>query len=1085
MLKFCRYAVKFFVSAMAIVTIAMLLFIWRVSNGPVELDGYSPLLRNVLIEQGIGQNILFDRSILTWRSADNNPTGNSSFEVRLLNINIDNPETGLALNIPQAGMQFSPTAIFRGVLAPTFVEFSGLELDVQVPADAWSGEPFDQDAFIASMRAYLNEFNNSPDLVPRLTKQILAPPSTLSSTGYLQQLTLDQTRINLTDQLSGDVWQIPDAVLDIKRIDDGLSLLLEGVIDFEDENDIPLHMSIQYSIPQERATTQIRFSNFIPRQVAGEVEGLAALSNLDIPVAGIIDFYVDKNFDLPVFDFEIDVGEGWINPADLYNTPIKIDEALLSGQFLAATDGLEIDEFFLQFDGAEVSAEGTISSMRSNPDIVLTAEVGDMPLTNLAVYWPPELLRNARNWIENNITGGTITTGNIDVNIKPEMWALDQLPDDSFIFNFDITEGTTHYLKPMPLLVNLEGSATLRLNHFLLLIDTADIDNVRVENAVLNFNDIAMRGQSVADFEIPLSGRVEEILKVIDHQPLGYPSQYGVKQDSVLGDAQTHLKLNFPLISGLTFAQVDFDVQADIENLAIPQVTDDLTISEGTMALSVNRQGIISTGDIVLNGIDFSAEWTEDFTKEKEFPTSYTIAGDIEGGEWNNLSLPFEEYVDGPAAATLTLLGQGSALKTGTGNFELSNTEITFEPLGWVKELEKPATTDYTLRFDGTGTINVNDIAFKSDNMTSGLQLVYDGERTSRLYIQDLKMLDEEGTLLHDFSGLFEWDDPNRLYQVSIKGERFDAIPIMDIVLNPVKEGEEADLPDFNLAGSVANVTMYNAVEMQETTVLTGYLNNEVIDFGYSGKWNEDRNLSIIIATVEDPSAPQKLTFETNDAGQALRSLDFFTSGDQGDLLIVADMERLEKGYSIVGDITAGNFSVANSPAFSELLKEKEFAKAQEELEANGLSFESFESEFTQYDDVMTFVSGSAKGPTLGVTIDGYVDQKFDEVSLGGTIIPAYGLNSLLSNIPLLGTLLAGGRGEGVFAATYNMQGSIEDPDVNINPLMALAPGIFRKIFGAIGSGGDEPTAREEAEQIEDEQAAAADVSKGSPPPPE
>ena len=44
------------------------------------------------------------------------------------------------------------------------------------------------------------------------------------------------------------------------------------------------------------------------------------------------------------------------------------------------------------------------------------------------------------------------------------------------------------------------------------------------------------------------------------------------------------------------------------------------------------------------------------------------------------------------------------------------------------------------------------------------------------------------------------------------------------------------------------------------------------------------------------------------------------------------------------------------------------------------------------------------------------------------------------------------------------MKGTIDEPEVSINPLMALAPGIFRKIFGAIGGSDSSPTAREEAE---------------------
>ena len=545
-----------------------------------------------------------------------------------------------------------------------------------------------------------------------------------------------------------------------------------------------------------------------------------------------------------------------------------------------------------------------------------------------------------------------------------------------------------------------------------------------------------------------------------------------------MGDAQSLLTLDFPLIKELKMKDVIFDVQSDVSSLNIPVLSDNLAISDGDMKLSVNREGINSNGSIILNDVEFAAEWQEDFTKTKEFPTTYILSGDIEGAQWDNLFLPFEPYVDGAAHANLTLHGRGSGLKTGAGNFDLKDTTVEFEPLGWVKEKTNSADTEFTLRFDDNGIINVNDIKFKSDNMNSELSLIYDGERASRLYIKSLLMAD------NDFTGLFEWDPKAGLYDVSIKGDRFNAQPMMDIVFAPHVEGDEADLPNFNLSGSVGNVSMYNDVLMQDTTILTGYNDNKVVDFGYSGNWDEDKNMSILIASMdEDLTIPQKLTLKTNDAGRALRSLDFFTSGDKGDLLVTADMKPMEKGYSLKGTIEAGHFNVANSKAFSELLKEKEFAKAQEELEENGLSFASFKSEFTQYDEVLTIISGSATGPSIGVTLDGYIDSKFDEISLGGTIIPAYGLNSLLSNIPLIGTILAGGKGEGVFAATFNMTGTVEDPNVSINPLMALAPGIFRKIFGAIGGGGsNEPTAREEAEEIEQTEKNIEDPVEATPP---
>jgi hypothetical protein len=49
--------------------------------------------------------------------------------------------------------------------------------------------------------------------------------------------------------------------------------------------------------------------------------------------------------------------------------------------------------------------------------------------------------------------------------------------------------------------------------------------------------------------------------------------------------------------------------------------------------------------------------------------------------------------------------------------------------------------------------------------------------------------------------------------------------------------------------------------------------------------------------------------------------------------------------------------------------------------------------------------------------------------------------------IPLLGPLLTGPRGEGIFGITFAIQGSMARPQVIVNPLALLTPGIFREIF--------------------------------------
>jgi uncharacterized protein YhdP len=91
-------------------------------------------------------------------------------------------------------------------------------------------------------------------------------------------------------------------------------------------------------------------------------------------------------------------------------------------------------------------------------------------------------------------------------------------------------------------------------------------------------------------------------------------------------------------------------------------------------------------------------------------------------------------------------------------------------------------------------------------------------------------------------------------------------------------------------------------------------------------------------------------------------------------------------------------------------------------------------------------------GPMLGATMRGIVDFKAQTVDLGGTYVPLYGLNSALGSIPILGRVLVGRQGEGVVGITFAIKGRLDDPQVLVNPMSVMTPGIFRQIFEFTGS---------------------------------
>ena len=132
-------------------------------------------------------------------------------------------------------------------------------------------------------------------------------------------------------------------------------------------------------------------------------------------------------------------------------------------------------------------------------------------------------------------------------------------------------------------------------------------------------------------------------------------------------------------------------------------------------------------------------------------------------------------------------------------------------------------------------------------------------------------------------------------------------------------------------------------------------------------------------------------------------------------------------------------------------------------LGGSGITVDKLDVPFSSKNEVISIKDSIFSGPAVGGTIDGYVDRPNNQVALKGAIAPAYGINSIVSNIPLLGDVLASKKGEGIIGvATYSATGNADEPNISVNPLSALAPGILRRIFqGPMPNAANAPTNRE------------------------
>ena len=83
--------------------------------------------------------------------------------------------------------------------------------------------------------------------------------------------------------------------------------------------------------------------------------------------------------------------------------------------------------------------------------------------------------------------------------------------------------------------------------------------------------------------------------------------------------------------------------------------------------------------------------------------------------------------------------------------------------------------------------------------------------------------------------------------------------------------------------------------------------------------------------------------------------------------------------------------------------------------------FDGLEANVTKKGDRIQIKNGRTSGQSIGLTTQGFVDLGQDTARLGGVVVPAFALNNLLSNVPLLGPLLTGGKDGGLFAISYQL----------------------------------------------------------------
>jgi hypothetical protein len=206
---------------------------------------------------------------------------------------------------------------------------------------------------------------------------------------------------------------------------------------------------------------------------------------------------------------------------------------------------------------------------------------------------------------------------------------------------------------------------------------------------------------------------------------------------------------------------------------------------------------------------------------------------------------------------------------------------------------------------------------------------------------------------------------------------------------------------------------------------------------------------------LETSGGARAIKAEARDAGAAFRLIGFYPNVDGGEASLEVNLDSGGPGTKS-GTLWARDFTVLGDQVVNDVLTDPNsqavLGTEKQRPQRSRIDFKQLRAPFSVGGGKFRLQDAYMNGPQLGATMRGTVDFKAQTVDLGGTYVPLYGLNSAFRNIPILGPVLTGRQGEGLVGITFAIKGNLQDPQVLVNPISVMTPGIFRQIFEFSGS---------------------------------
>lgn len=1007
-------------------------------QGPIGVDFITPYLTQELSREG-PVTLEIDRTELAWVGFG------TPIDIRVKGVEAHGASGALLAAVPEMRLGLSVPALLRGRVAPTRIDLVEPSLYAERTADG-------------GFRLDIGSDSSDPEAGARiladLIDQMRRPPDPEATMGALRDLRITRGKLVVANLATETAWQVPRLDMRLRRDVRGVRGTASADIDMGAKIN-QIAAEVTWRAEDGAITLRSGMADIVPAEFAEIAPVLHPLRALDVTLAGTI--MLELKSDLTPVNLVLGLtgGKGTLSLPDQLPEPLAFERVELHGTLDDAGRHLELTRFNLDMAGpADLTISGSARQRDKNIELALTTEITGLPMADLHRYWPKGVKDNTRDWMVGNLADGTFDrtvfklegSGPVD---DPGAFHVASMQGEFALSGF-----TVHYRRPLPPVTNVAATATFDGKSFDIAVKDGALLDMKAGPGMIRILGLDTENDHRIDIRVALEGPLSSALTVLDHPPLGYAAKVNLVPEKASGQAKAELHFAFPLVAALTMDMVQLDGKASLTGVAVPDIVADIDATEGVLELAVTGHDLNMTGTALLNGVPAQVEWLENFPADAPIGTQVRVRGRVDDEQRRRFRLDFPDWLNGPAGVDMVYTSERTPegrQQTIQADIDITPSVLRIDVMKWKKEADKPGQGRVTVKFKDGKPILIPAFVVTTEELAAigSMELRAADYGLSHLLLTQFKLGDSDARI-----DIRDTDGKGGL-AIDVKGDSFDVRPFRGknkgpdgrvIPPDPVEEAKpKTPLSiSFDLGRAVMGddgKEIRQAKGRMERDTNIWYRTDLDAQVGENG--------FLRVRYAPDPADGRILTLvaETDDAGATLRGLDIISQIKGGTLTLQGRSQADDPGQSLIGKASLTDYQVQDAPVLARLLSATSPRGFANFMSGQPIAFSRLSGDWLWHKDGITLREMRTSGSQVGLTLEGNIDIKRDDVALQGTIVPFTTVNKLLGVIPLLGDLLVGGEGQGLFAATYSVKGPTDKLDVGVNPLAVLAPGFLRNLF--------------------------------------